>query len=282
MDTNSESNKIPKIIHYCWFGGKPIPEDLQECIDSWQKLKGYKIMRWDESNCSFDENEFVRKAYAEKKLAHISDYYRTKALYEHGGIYLDTDVMVFKEFDDLLSYEAFVNFIFDCAIGTAIIGAKKGNVLIKAMLDIYDSAILRNKSDKRELTMEGNTYVMNGFPTNNYILTYYVLNNYPDFRLNNHFQDMGDFVIYPKELFEIGTFTQKQYALHLCAGVWRADSENAKGIKGKIKSFIAKYPSLYYRLQAIIRKRRYNRLLKINPFYPQYLAQKKNKQMPKM
>ena len=62
-----EENKIPKIIHYCWFGSKPIPKDLQDCIDTWSILKGYQVMRWDESNCSFDENEFVRKTYAEKQ-----------------------------------------------------------------------------------------------------------------------------------------------------------------------------------------------------------------------
>ena len=87
-----EENKIPKIIHYCWFGGKPIPKDLQDCIDTWSILKGYQVMRWDESNCSFDENEFVRKTYAEKQLGFIGDYYRLKAVYEYGGIYLDTDV----------------------------------------------------------------------------------------------------------------------------------------------------------------------------------------------
>ena len=107
------NNKIPKIIHYCWFGGKPIPEELRACMDSWKKLKGYKVIRWDETNCSFNENEFVRRTYAEKKLGFIGDYYRLKAVYEYGGIYLDTDVMINRSFDGLLSHTAFLNFIFD-------------------------------------------------------------------------------------------------------------------------------------------------------------------------
>lgn len=114
-------NSIPKIIHYCWFGGKPIPDSLQKCIDSWEKLEGYTIMRWDESNCSFDENEFVRKTYAEKQLGFIGDYYRLKAVYEYGGIYLDTDVKVYKSFDPLLQHQAFLNFIFDCSVGLSLI-----------------------------------------------------------------------------------------------------------------------------------------------------------------
>lgn len=134
-------NSIPKIIHYCWFGGKPIPDSLQKCIDSWEKLEGYTIMRWDESNCSFDENEFVRKTYAEKQLGFIGDYYRLKAVYEYGGIYLDTDVKVYKSFDPLLQHQAFLNFIFDCSVGSAIIGARPKNPLIKALLDMYDATV---------------------------------------------------------------------------------------------------------------------------------------------
>ena len=102
-----EENKIPKIIHYCWFGSKPIPKDLQDCIDTWSILKGYQVMRWDESNCSFDENEFVRKTYAEKQLGFIGDYYRLKAVYEYGGIYLDTDVKVCKSAIGLSGFPEF-------------------------------------------------------------------------------------------------------------------------------------------------------------------------------
>ena len=63
-------NKIPKIIHYCWFGKGEMPKSLKECMKSWEILKqeGYEIKRWDESNCSFDENDFVRKCFAEKKM----------------------------------------------------------------------------------------------------------------------------------------------------------------------------------------------------------------------
>lgn len=79
--------KIPKIIHYCWFGENPMPERINECMKTWDILKkeGYKIVRWDETNCSFEENDYVRKAFLQKKWAFVSDYYRTKALYEWGG-----------------------------------------------------------------------------------------------------------------------------------------------------------------------------------------------------
>lgn len=274
---------IPKIIHYCWFGGKPIPPDLQKCMDSWSILKGYKIMRWDESNCSFDENEFVRKTYSEKMLGFIGDYYRLKAVYEYGGIYLDTDVKVCRPFDELLKYPAFNNFIFDCSVGTAIIGARKGNPFIKALLDMYDNTVFGETTNGKELQWrEGKLYACR-VATSNYYHTYYILNHYKNFKLNNKFQNMKDFVIFPKEYFEIGTLTGKHYALHLCAGEWR-DNKTVAGtdLKSKIKTTLKKHPVLFDKVQVLVRKRRYSRMKKEIPFYPYYLAQKRKEKLPEL
>ena len=115
-------------------------------------------MRWDESNCSFDENDFVRKTYNEHKLGFIGDYYRLKAVYEYGGIYLDTDVKVYKSFDKLLNYPCFINFIFDDSVGTAIIGARPGNPYIKALLDMYDNTVFGRTPNGRQLDFKDGKY----------------------------------------------------------------------------------------------------------------------------
>lgn len=276
------SMSIPKIIHYCWFGGKPLPADLQACVDSWNKLEGYQVMRWDESNCSFDENDFVRKTYAEKQLGFIGDYYRLKAVYEYGGIYMDTDVKVNKSFDPLLKHPAFLNFIFDCSVGSAIIGAEKGNPLIKALLDMYDATVFGKNEDGKVFNWKDGKLVVDGYATSNYYYTYHILKNYPEFKLNNKFQDMKDFVIFPKEYFEIGTLTGKHYAVHLCAGEWRIKTDNSKSVKNKIKKALQKCPFLFDKLQVVIRKRRYEQLKKDIPFYPYYLAQQNNTELPEL
>ena len=270
-------NSIPKIIHYCWFGGKPIPDSLQKCIDSWEKLEGYTIMRWDESNCSFDENEFVRKTYAEKQLGFIGDYYRLKAVYEYGGIYLDTDVKVYKSFDPLLQHQAFLNFIFDCSVGSAIIGARPKNPLIKALLDMHDATVFGKNDNGEIFRWDKDKLIVDGYATSNYYYTYYILKHYKNFKLNNKYQDMGDFVIYPKELFEIGSLRGKHYALHLCAGEWRIKTDEKGGFKNWVKRTIAKSPKLFDKVQIIVRKRRYNKLKKEIPFYQCYLDQKANR-----
>ena len=101
-------NKIPKIIHYCWFGKKDKPDIVNHCINSWKKvLDDYEIIEWNEDNFDVESNTYVKQAYESGKFAFVSDFVRIKALYDYGGIYLDTDVEVFKKFDDLLDNESF-------------------------------------------------------------------------------------------------------------------------------------------------------------------------------
>ena len=285
MNIQRSETRIPKIIHYCWFGGNPLPPQLKECVDSWKKLDGYQIIEWNESNCSFDENEFVRRAYKERKFAFISDFYRLKGIYEYGGIYLDTDVKVFRDFDPLLNYPVFLNFIFDCAVGSAVIGAEPKSQFIKNLLQMYEDTVFVQKNDNTNGNIfdqrDGNLYV-NEFVTNNYYFTYYILKHYPHFKLNNKFQNLGDFVIYPKEYFEIGSLLNRQYTIHYCAGVWRVKNDSRKTLKNSIKRILMKNPWIYEKTQILIRKRRYLKLNKKIPFYAYSLAQKKGENLPEL
>ena len=95
---------IPHIIHYCWFGGNPLPEDAQKCIASWKKyLPGYEIKEWNESNFDVNCCPYVREAYQAKKYAFVSDYARFEVLYREGGLYFDTDVEVIRNMDHIVA-----------------------------------------------------------------------------------------------------------------------------------------------------------------------------------
>ena len=94
---------IPKIIHYCWFGPNPIPELELKCMESWKKyLPDYKLMFWNEESFDIDSNTFAKQAYEAKCFAFVSDYVRTKVLYEYGGLYLDTDVEILTNFNEII------------------------------------------------------------------------------------------------------------------------------------------------------------------------------------
>lgn len=94
---------IPKVIHYCWFGCKPLPEDVKRYIKTWKKYcPDYEIKEWNESNFDVKQNQYCREAYEAKKWAFVSDYVRLKVLYDYGGVYMDTDVEVCKPLDHSL------------------------------------------------------------------------------------------------------------------------------------------------------------------------------------
>lgn len=94
---------IPKVIHYCWFGGKPLPKSALKCIASWKKyLPDYEIKRWDESNFDVNIISYTSEAYKAGKYAFVSDYARFWILYNYGGVYFDTDVEIIKPIDDII------------------------------------------------------------------------------------------------------------------------------------------------------------------------------------
>lgn len=131
---------IPKIIHYVWVGGNPKPKKIQKCMKTWKKhLVDYQIIEWNEDNFDITENKYVEQAYKAKKWAFVSDYIRAKAIYEQGGIYLDTDVLVLDNLYELLNDKAFVGFENKDNPFTAVFGAEAGHPLIKDMLSYYDN-----------------------------------------------------------------------------------------------------------------------------------------------
>lgn len=129
---------IPKIIHYVWVGRNPKSKIIEECIQTWhEKLPDYKIVEWNEDNFDMHENRYIEEAYAAKKWAFVSDYIRARAIYEQGGIYLDTDVRVVDKLDELLNNRAFIGFENKDYLSAAIFGAEKGHPFIKDILDYY-------------------------------------------------------------------------------------------------------------------------------------------------
>lgn len=133
---------IPKVIHYVWVGRGEMPEIAQRCLESWrEKLPDFEIKIWNEDNSPMTV-PFVRTMYEKKLWAFVSDYIRFWALYNEGGVYLDTDSLVLKYFDNTLmddaNFDAFFGYMQDNHIGCGAIGAVKGQVFIKNILDYYE------------------------------------------------------------------------------------------------------------------------------------------------
>lgn len=135
---------IPKIIHYCWFGNNPKPQKVIDNILSWgRKLPDYKFIEWNDTHLYLAKNNFyVNEAYLNRKFAFVSDFFRLYALWNEGGIYLDTDICLSQSFDSFLDLD-----FFSCyenwrgiihPISSATLGASKNNNFVKEILDTYD------------------------------------------------------------------------------------------------------------------------------------------------
>lgn len=142
---------IPKIIHYCWVGGKPKPQPVLYCIESWKRCcPDYEIKEWNESNYDFTKNKYMRQAYEAKKWGFVPDYARLDIIYEHGGIYLDTDVELLRSFDELLDQDGFMGFentgdgeyYVNCGHG---FGAAAHHEIIRKARDLYETLSFLNQ-----------------------------------------------------------------------------------------------------------------------------------------
>lgn len=129
---------IPKIIHYCWFGGKEKPQNVQKCIASWKKyLSDYEFMEWNETNFNVHKSSYVEDAYNAKKFAFVSDVARIEALYEYGGFYMDTDVEVYRSFDELLSRDCVLGFEEKNYVATSFMAVEPKHPLMKEFINLY-------------------------------------------------------------------------------------------------------------------------------------------------
>lgn len=208
---------IPKIIHYCWFGGNPITEKMHYCMNSWKKYcPDYEIIRWDESNYNVKKNQYMFEAYKVGKWGFVPDYARLDIVGTYGGIYLDTDVEIVKSFDDLIfdmSFWGFANYsVMLAGLG---FGAVAGNELVLQMRDYYNG--------KRFIKEDGS---MDLRPCCDYQDE--VLKSY-GFIMNNKQQKINGNVLYPMEVFNptgvVGIcdlYTENTHSIHWTTGSWES------------------------------------------------------------
>lgn len=160
---------IPKVIHYCWFGKNSKSEIICKCIESWKKYcPEWRIKEWNEDNTNIDNIPYMREAYEAGKWAFVSDVARFIALYEEGGIYLDTDVELLKPIDNRLLERGF--FIFENArtIATGLgMGAEKHNEVIRDLLRNYERNHF-NKNNFKVNSMMDRTVFIESFPELNW------------------------------------------------------------------------------------------------------------------
>lgn len=215
---------IPKIVHYCWFGEKNKPAKVQRCIDSWRLiLNDYQFVEWNENNFDINRSEYTRQAYEQEKYAFISDIARIEALRKYGGIYMDTDVEVYKSFDDLLeNAKCILGFEYDNWVATSFMACEKNHPFLDEFEELYAREVFLQKDG----TLNTNTNVNR--------LTKLLCGK--GLVRNNKRQTLSDEIeIYPTEYFSpydyancIMEKTDNSYCAHLFFVTWLPKTEQIK------------------------------------------------------
>lgn len=259
---------IPKKIHYCWFGGNPLPDLALKCIDSWKKYcPDYEIIEWNENNFDINCCDYVKEAYQAGKWAFVSDYARFKILYECGGLYFDTDVEIIKPLDDIVAQGNFMgrennaNYTVSPGLG---LGTAANSSIYREILNKYNTLHFLNEDG----TFNLKTVV--DYATE-------ILSNY-GLDANNKICQISGINIYPYEYFcpmnyDTGkiTITTNTHSIHHFTSSWYSTTQRyALDLKRKYGKFlpqkvaaicatavsIAKYDGFGACLKWIFKKRR--------------------------
>lgn len=224
----SKNLLIPKKIHYMWLGGKEIPPQLKKCIDSWKRFcPDYEIIRWDESNYDVHKNKFLSQAYDNQKYGFVPDFARIDILYSYGGIYLDTDVELKRNIDELLYQEAFcsvekwqvINFG-GCS------GAVKGHKSLEPFLENWSKRQIIKKDGSLDNISSG-------------LIDTSIAINY-GYKINGRTQNIMGMNIYTYDYFHPYDYmtgrldmTDNTYSVHHFNGGWLDDKTKVDNVRTK-------------------------------------------------
>jgi len=217
---------IPKKIHYCWFGTQPMSKTIEKCIESWKvHLPDFELILWNETNSDLN-HPFTQQALKDKKWAFVSDYVRLKVLSEQGGIYLDTDMLMLKDFSELLNNQCFVGLESENFISCGVIAAQKNHPYILNCLNYYDNVDVSKPINYRDLIIPK---IFTSVFKTSYKTETLVAKKYDDLLI----LDVNCFYAYPnpdpnlrkQDDDYLKHVTEESYAVHLWARSWKGYNE---------------------------------------------------------
>ncbi len=222
--------RIPKKIHYCWFGRGKIPDKLKNYIKTWKQFcSDYEIIRWDESNYDIKKNKYMHEAYQAGKYGFVPDYARLDIIYNCGGIYLDTDVELCKKLDKLLCDESFFSVDFEGSVNAGVgFGSVQYNPIIEDMLEAY--------KNEHFISRKGTLNLKPCYHYQNPIFKKY------GFEITQRYQKIGGNVLYPCEVSApIAAYsgneriTEKTHSIHHSELSWISEDDREAIERFRIK-----------------------------------------------
>lgn len=231
--SSCKSVQIPKTIHYCWFGGKEIPMQYRKWMESWNiYCPDYEIVEWNEKNYDIHKSRYISQAYEMKQWAFVSDYARIDIINQYGGIYLDVDVELIKNIDEMRKNQAFCGFENKEYVNYGLgFGAKKDYFILQEIKEYYDGI---------EFIKENGMLNQTRCP---FIQTK-IMKRY-GLKCNGKFQLVEGMAVYPSRIlcgmspysFRIEQNPIYTYAIHHFAGSWIEDKKEKSALISAMKKW---------------------------------------------
>lgn len=242
---------IPQIIHYTWFSGEPFPEKIQECIDSWHRyMPEYKYVLWDANRLKEIDSIWLKECLEKKKWAYAADFVRMYAVYKYGGIYLDTDCLVYKSFNPLLDEPCFIGKensfhleggIMENYLSSHCFGAEPDNAYIRRCCDFYRNRhFVLSHDDTLPMNLKWNIILSPYMQSE--LAKQYGYNSFPSCQ---EIQRFDAFTVFPKCYFDAIKLTPDTYCKHLAFGSWREERAASEKITFWYK--------IRWRIEAVVR-----------------------------
>lgn len=224
-------------IYYCWFGKQEKPQYFQQCLVTWQQyMPEAKIIEINEDNFDVSQYQYTQQAYQQGKYAFVSDVARLLFLYNDGGIYLDTDVLMTKSLTDLLSnqqlqlsLEWYDDELTGVNTGTIISRAK--DPIIEKILTSYQQATFKDEGlHTMTINQRFNRQLLQG-------------------KLEDKRYELPQVIIYPSSYF-CRQIDDNNYTIHAYQTTWRQQRSGWLLYRHQIGKIIKKIigPQLFQRI----------------------------------
>ena len=210
---------IPKIIHLCWFSNDPYPVEIKVCLDSWRRvLPDYQVKVWGYKEAKAIECPFIDEALDERRWAFAADVVRFYAVYKYGGVYMDSDIFLYKRFDQFVPEKGFATFNekvgndnSEFGLQAAFFIGEAGNAMCGKIFEYYMHTHYRNEDGTLNNTIS--PMIMARIAAKDF-----------GYKREDTYQDLGEIKIYPthylapRHKYKID---EETFGVHRIYGSWR-------------------------------------------------------------
>lgn len=130
---------IPRIVYINGFGKGSLEQRRQEIQSSAFVGDQGEVIVLNEKNCSLHDNDYLQAAYQAGKNEFLGHYFALKNIYQTGGFFVGDQIHFTATLAPALDKPSVFSFVTSNTFSSEIWGARPGNIVIKELLNTYET-----------------------------------------------------------------------------------------------------------------------------------------------